>query len=185
MRLFTGIAVPPAISARLDELVRRLKPLAAIRWSPASNFHITTKFIGAWPQYRLETMTQALAPLRGSGPFRIAVRGLGFYPHARSPRIFWAGVDGGPPLAALASRIDQACAKLGVKPENKTYSPHLTLARIDPEKTTRPGLDALREAVARDPDPQFGEFDAGSFHLYLSRPGSHGSVYTPLAEFPL
>jgi 2'-5' RNA ligase len=202
LRLFTGIAVPPAINARLDDLVRRLKPLARIRWSPASNFHITTKFIGAWPQDRLDAMKQALATVQGSGLFRIAIRGLGFYPHALAPRIFWAGVDGGAALATLACRTDEACAKLGVEAEKKIYSPHLTLARINSPSD----LDALHAAIAKETAPdfaatagrgrsvrsrgtaplaEFGEFDGRSFHLYLSQPGSGGSVYTSLAEFPL
>jgi 2'-5' RNA ligase len=181
LRLFIGIAVPPVIISRLDELVQRLKPLAPIRWTPDSNFHITTKFIGAWPRYRLDTMAHALIPLRDSGLLRIAIRGLGFYPNARRARIFWAGIDGGPPLAELANQTDRACAALGVKPEEKRYSPHLTLARIDSPS----GLEALHEAIAVEPNPEFGEFIAGSFHLYESRPGSHGSVYTSLAEFPL
>jgi len=185
LRLFTGIAVPPAINLRLDDLIRRLKPLGRIRWSPASNFHITTKFIGAWPQDRLDMMTQALAILQGSGPFHITVRGLGFYPHARAPRILWAGIDGGARLTGLASRTDEACAKLGVKPEKKSYSPHLTLARIAPDGNARSGLDALNEALVAERNPEFGEFDAGGFHLYQSQPGPHGSVYTSLAEFPL
>ena len=181
LRLFTGIAVPPAIHARLEDLVRSLKPLASIRWSPASNFHITTKFIGAWPQDRLDTVQQTLATLQGGGLFRIAVRGLGFYPDARRPQIFWAGIDGGAALATLASRTDEACAKLGVKPEKHAYSPHLTLARINAASD----LDVLHEAMALNPNQDFGAFDAGCFHLYESRPGAHGSVYTSLAEFPL
>jgi 2'-5' RNA ligase len=181
IRLFTGIAVPPAINARLDDLVRRLKPLARIRWSPASNFHITTKFIGAWREDRLETLKQALATLPSTGPFSIAVRGLGFYPHARSPRIFWTGIAGGEPLSALASQTDKICAELGVAPEKRDYSPHLTLARID----TPPNLTALHHAIAQDPAPDFGAFQAAAFHLYLSRPGAGGSIYTSLAEFLL
>jgi RNA 2',3'-cyclic 3'-phosphodiesterase len=189
LRLFTGIEVPSAVNERLDELVRRLKPLAHIRWSPASNFHITTKFIGAWPQDRLDTMKQALAKLQGSGLFRIAIGGVGFFPNAHRPRIFWAGVEGGEPLATLASRTDEACAKLGVEPEKHAYSPHLTLARIN----TPSDLAGLHDAIAKEESKPagesacatFGEFDAGSFHLYLSQPGAHGSIYTSLAEFPL
>jgi 2'-5' RNA ligase len=181
LRLFTGMAVRPAINARLDDLVRRLKPLARIRWSPASNFHITTKFIGAWPQERLDAMKQALAKLQSSGPFRIAIRGTGFYPNVQRPRIFWAGVEGGEALAMLASRTDEACAKLGVEVEKKPYSPHLTLARIN----SPVDLSALHAALAKETEAEFGEFEATAFQLYLSRPGSGGSVYTSLAEFPL
>jgi 2'-5' RNA ligase len=181
LRLFTGIAAPAAINARLDDLVRRLKPLARIRWSPASNFHITTKFIGAWPQERLDALKEALAKLRGSGAIRIAIRGIGFFPNAQHPRIFWAGVEGGEALATLASQTDQACASLGVEAEKKPYSPHLTLARMN----TPTDLGALHTAIAMEATSEFGEFVAGSFHLYLSQPGAHGSIYTSLAEFPL
>jgi RNA 2',3'-cyclic 3'-phosphodiesterase len=181
LRLFTGIAAPPDIDSRLDDLIWRLKPLARIRWSPASNFHITTKFIGAWPQDRLHDMKTALATLMGVGTFRIGIGGLGFFPNARHPRIFWTGVEGGAPLASLASQTDQACAKLGVEQETKPYSPHLTLARID----SPAALSALHEALGKLPSAEFGEFEATAFHLYLSEAGRGGSVYTSLAEFPL
>jgi 2'-5' RNA ligase len=181
LRLFTGLAIPPDINLRLDELVQRLKPLARIRWSPPSNFHITTKFIGAWPEDRLEELKGALAALKGSGVFRIAIRGLGFFPNARRPRIFWSGVDGGNALVQLAAAVDRACATLGVEVEKKAYSPHLTLARIDAPG----GLGALYEALTRIASPDFGDFEATALHLYLSQPGRQGSVYTSLAEFPL
>jgi len=181
LRLFTGIAAPQEINARIDELVRRLKPLARIRWSPASNFHITTKFIGAWPSERLDELKSALGAVQTGGPIRIAIRGLGFYPNARSPHIFWTGVEGGAALGALAARTSEACAALGVELEKKTYSPHLTLARID----AAGGLESLHAAIGKDPAPEFGDFEARQFHLYLSQPGNHGSVYTSLQEFKL
>jgi 2'-5' RNA ligase len=181
LRLFVGIAVPQDINARLDELVGKLRPLARIRWSPASNFHITTKFIGAWPQDRLTEMNTALGTLSSGNTFRIAIRGLDFFPNAKRPRIFWTGVEGGAPLANLASRTDEACGRLGVKVESKPYCPHLTLARIHAPG----GLEALHTAIEKLPGTEFGEFQATTFHLYLSQPGRGGSVYTSLAEFPL
>jgi 2'-5' RNA ligase len=180
LRLFTGIAIPPEVNSQVDELVRRLKPLARIRWSPSSNFHITTKFIGAWPEDRLEELKRAL-PGVSDGAFQIGIRGLGFYPNAKRPRIFWVGVEGGDSLISLAVRTEEACARLGVEREKKVYSPHLTLARID----SPGGLGGLHEALETLPDSEFGEFQAKAFHLYLSRPGRGGSVYTSLAEFPL
>jgi 2'-5' RNA ligase len=181
LRLFTGIAATKEIDSRLDELVRRLRPLARIRWSPTANFHITTKFIGAWPESRLAELKTALSPLAGRGRFRIAIGELGFFPNVRAPRIFWTGVHGGAPLHELASATDQVCAKLGVEPEKKPYSPHLTLARIN----SPADLGALHAAIRKDPAPEFGDFEAGAFHLYLSQPGPGASIYTSLAEFLL
>ena len=181
LRLFTGIAAPREINSRLDELVRQLRPLARIRWSPAANFHITTKFIGSWPADRLDQLKETLAGLQSAEAFKIAIRGLGFYPNARRPKIFWTGVDGGTPLTSLASRTDQACSSIGIKPEDKPYSPHLTLARIDAPT----GLTSLFDAIEKFDQGEFGEFHVSSFHLYLSQPGRGGSVYTSLAEFPL
>lgn len=181
LRLFTGIAATKEIDSRLDELVRRLRPLARIRWSPTANFHITTKFIGAWPESRLEELKTALSALAGRGRFRITIGGLGFFPDGRAPRIFWTGVHGGEPLRQLASDTDGVCANLGVKPEKKPYSPHLTLARINAPAD----IGALQSAIRKDAEPEFGDFEASAFHLYLSQPGQGASIYTSLAEFPL
>jgi 2'-5' RNA ligase len=46
-------------------------------------------------------------------------------------------------------------------------------------------LNALHAAIAQDPAPDFGSFEASAFHLYLSQTGPGGTVYTSLAEFPL
>jgi 2'-5' RNA ligase len=180
MRLFTAIDLPGAIQTTLDELVARLKPLARIAWSPASNLHITTKFIGEWPDGRLDELKHALAGLGRRAPFEIQVRGVGFFPNPKNPRVFWVGIRAPEDLADLAMQTGHALAALGVALETRPYSPHLTLARI---REPQP-LDSLREAIQRGADLEFGSFTATRFHLYQSRPGPGGSVYTPLAEFP-
>jgi 2'-5' RNA ligase len=180
MRLFTAIDLPPEVAARLDALIAKLRPVAQIGWSPAANLHITTKFIGQWPDARLPQLQQALAGLEARAPIPISVSGLGFYPDPKSPRVFWAGVKAPLGLADLAEDIDEALSKLGVAPETRAYSPHLTLARIKEPR----GLSAFRKEVERLGEPDFGSFAADRFLLYLSKPGPSGSVYTKLSEFP-
>jgi 2'-5' RNA ligase len=175
MRLFTAIDLPPEVAGRLDALIAKLRPLANIRWSPAANLHITTKFIGQWPEERLTELQAALAGMGRRAPIPIRVSGLGFFPNRKSPRVFWAGVEAPPELGILARDTDSALAKLGVEPESREYSPHLTLARI---KETAPALTLELE------QPDFGSFVADRFYLYLSKPGRSGSVYTKLSEFP-
>ena len=180
MRLFTAIDLPPDIVDQLQQLIAKLRPLAPISWSKIENLHITTKFIGQWPEDRLPELTGALAELPKRVRIPIRVQGLGFYPSKRSPNVFWAGVEAPPGLTALANDTDTATAALGIEPESRAYSPHLTLARI--KKPT--DLKSFHHQIELTGNPAFGSFQADRFYLYLSKPGPGGSVYTKLSEFP-
>jgi RNA 2',3'-cyclic 3'-phosphodiesterase len=180
MRLFTGLDLPGEVVANLEELLRRLKPAARIPWSPAANLHVTTKFIGEFPEDRLGELTAALARLPGRAVIPVRIRRVGFFPNPHSPRNFWCGIEA-PGLSELAADTDSATAALGIPTEKRAFSPHLTLARIK----GRVELQPLREAIAVLPSLEFGGFQAHSFFLYQSTLRPTGSVYTKLAEFPL
>ena len=180
MRLFTGLDLPVEVVAEIEKTVRQLKPAAKIQWSPPANLHVTTKFIGHWPEQRLEELKAALAGLPGRSPIQATIRGLGFYPNPRAPRVFWCGIEA-PGLADLAADTDTATGLLGIEREKRPYSPHLTLARIKAPSELTP----LHDAVARLESLEFGSFQAASFFLYQSAPRPGGSVYTKLAEFLL
>ena|ERR1035441_1424548 len=179
MRLFTGLDLPGEVVRNLEALVARFRPTARIQWSPPANLHITTKFIGEWPEERLPELQTALAGLPDRPEIEVAVAKVGFYPHERAPRVFWCGIEA-PGLEALAAHTDTATASLGVGRESRAYSPHLTLARIK----DRPDLRTLLNAIAAAGPLDFGRFTARSFFLYRSQLRPTGSVYTKLAEFP-
>jgi RNA 2',3'-cyclic 3'-phosphodiesterase len=181
MRLFTAIDMPDEVLRNLEALLDRLKPTARLKWSPPSNLHITTKFIGEWPEDRLQELNRALSALPARSAFDIRIRNVGFYPNPHSPRVFFAGIEAPDDLAALAREIDQALAAIGVPPEQRAFTPHLTLARI---KEPVP-LQKLRQTIAELPSLEFGSFTAGQIYLYRSCPQPSGSVYTKLSEFPL
>ena len=180
MRLFVAIDLPAEVVANLERLVARLRANARIHWSRPGNLHLTTKFIGEWPENRFAEMKAALGELTQRPPIPIEVRGLGFFPNPRAPRVFWAGVHAPPDLADLARDTEGALERLGVPSERRPYSPHLTLARI---KEPVP-LSALRQAIASIEPAEFGAFTADRFFLYQSTLEPSGSVYTRLAEFP-
>ncbi len=177
MRLFTAIDIPEEVRHNLRTLVERLRPSARISWSPVENLHVTTKFIGEWPEGRLEEIKTALLSVGSPGRTEITVRQLGWFPNAHSPRVFWAGVHGGRELEMIARATECAIEAVGVPKEDRKFSPHLTLARI----RERVPLDALRAAIEALPSFEFGSFEVASFYLYLSR----GGKYTKLAEFVL
>lgn len=181
MRLFTGIDLPAEVRRNLVKLLTALRPHARLKWSPVENLHITTKFIGEWPPGRLEEMKSALAGIAPPGAIEIAVRDIGWFPNARNPRVFWAGIAAPPALSELARATEDVLERLGIAREDRPFSPHLTLARI---KEPVP-LDALRRAIEALPSTDFGKFTADRFHLYLSERGSSGASYTQLASYPL
>ncbi len=179
MRLFTGLDLPAEVVGNLEQLQRQLRPAARIAWSPPANLHITTKFIGEWPEERLGEVQQALASLPTRPPIPVHIRKVGFFPNPHSPRNFWCGIEA-PGLPELAADTDRAVATLGIAREQRPFSPHLTLARIK----EKPDLQPLREAIAAQTSLEFGEFAASGFFLYRSQLHPTGSVYTKLAEFP-
>jgi 2'-5' RNA ligase len=179
VRLFTALDLPGEVVGNLEAFLARVKPAAQLHWSPPTNLHITTKFIGEFSEDRLPALQSALAALPERPEIDVSIARVGFYPNERSPRVFWCGIDA-PGLPKLAAETDSATARLGVAVEKRAYSPHLTLARIKQPFD----LDALHAAIAAAPSLEFGRFTARSFFLYRSQLRPTGSVYTKLAEFP-
>jgi 2'-5' RNA ligase len=180
MRLFTGLSIPGNIATALESTLSELRRSARLRWSPVENLHITTKFIGEWPEERLAELRSTVAGVALPPPFAITVARLGFLPDARHPKIFLAGVHAEPGLAQLAERTEAALEGLGIKREARAFTPHLTLARIANEDIT-----GLRERMAERPVAEFGSFTVYEFHLYLSQQTAAGSVYSVIGSWPL
>ena len=183
MRLFTGIAIPQAVTDRLEKSLAILRPVVALRWTPVANLHITSKFIGAWPEERLEELQQTLGAVEVPGEMEITIARFGFYPNPHAPRVFFSGVSA-PGFQRLSRTLDDALEPLGCPREERPFSPHVTLARIG-AKTGGDGIGGLRERIASLNNFEFGGFTATEFHLYLSNTGPEGSVYTRLAGWPL
>jgi 2'-5' RNA ligase len=180
MRLFVGISIPEEVVARVWARVDRLRPLAALRWSHVADLHVTTKFIGEQPDTRAAEIKRALGSLPRRDPFLVSVRRLGWFPNVDAPRLLWAGADAPMGLAKLAADTEHALAPLGVAIDRRTYSPHVTLARVP----TGARLDGLHQAIVALLTTEFGAFTADRFTLYESRPSDSLARYHALATFP-
>ena len=180
MRLFTGIDLPEDVRERLERLLMHLRPAAHLKWSPVYNLHVTLKFIGEWPEEKLPQLQAALRSLPARDAIPVEVKGLGWFPNAHHPRVFWVAVHGGDALSALARDTDVVLAPLGIAKEDRAFTAHLTLARI---KEPVP-LQALRGALEKLESVEFGNFLADRFYLFRSQPGAAGSIYTKLSEHP-
>jgi 2'-5' RNA ligase len=181
MRLFTGIALAPAVVEKISAALTELRPTARVNWTPPENLHITCRFIGAWHEDRLKDLKTTLDTVAHTAPIAIGVSRFGFMPNPHRPHFLFAGVQATPGLAALVNSLDDALQPLGLAAETRAYHPHVTLARIKANADIR----GLREHIAAMSDFDFGSFAAHEFHLYESRPSDRGSVYTKLATYDL
>jgi len=180
MRLFTAVDLPQSMLLKLERLQSALRPEALVKWSPLDNLHITTKFIGEWPEERLDQLTGALGKIAPQAPFELELKHLGWFPNEHSPRMLWVGMGKEQPLQALAEATDDCLLSLGIEREDRPFTPHLTLARM---KNPVP-LDRLRKKVHDMQSTELGAFPVTRFVLYRSDPGSNFSIYRKLQVYP-
>jgi len=111
-----------------------------VAWVTSENLHLTLKFLGGIDVVRLALVRDALdTAVRGCSAFEFSVIGLGAFPTPSRPRVIWAGVGtAGAALEALADRVDRALADVGFAPEQRAFSPHVTLGRVrEPRRNER------------------------------------------------
>ncbi len=188
MRAFVAIDLPEALQdalAQAQSKFRSTLPRSAereddARWTRPEGIHLTLKFLGEISSEQLEKVKQALEVIKRFEEFPVAVKGFGFFPDARRPRVLWAGAEAPPALAELAGRVEDAMGRLGFPRENRPYAPHLTLARF---KLSRPQPE-LQSLIAREADLSLGRFAVSDFYLFESKISSSGAVYRKVAQFP-
>jgi RNA 2',3'-cyclic 3'-phosphodiesterase len=194
MRLFIALDIDEPIRAKLRTFLDGVRGFAPdARWVRPESLHVTLKFIGERPVDSVDVIKAKLAQL--SGPtFDLSFQGYGFFPTAKSARVFWVGIEAGPQLPALAVAIDDATATLGIAKEDRAFSPHLTLARRgggsgSPRRqkgdSPNKAFQSLSEKLDAMPALEFGTMTAREFFLYESVLSRNGSRYTKLERFPL
>ncbi|HUO59683.1 MAG TPA: RNA 2',3'-cyclic phosphodiesterase [Candidatus Acidoferrales bacterium] len=189
MRLFVALDIDLAIRAELESFVRNLKSqVPDVRFVGPETYHVTLKFLGETT--KLEAIHKQLRTVQAP-QFQVSFRGTGFFPSAQRPRVFWAGIEAGPELAALAERIDAALGPLGFAREKGPYHPHLTLSRKgsgNPHSRHAPGnsgFHRVQQILSSTQPPDFGTMTAREFFLYESRLSPSGASYAKLERFEL
>jgi 2'-5' RNA ligase len=180
MRVFLAIDVPADIRDRLAEVQEQVRPATSgARWVAPESIHVTLKFIGEMPEKRCEDIDQALRGLTWKR-IKVNVRGVGFFPGTRSPRVFWAGLEAAS-MEGLAGEIDTRLERVGFDRERRAFRAHLTLARAKDSHLDK----AMIAAAAPFAETEFGSFTVDRIFLFESTLKAGGSVYTRLKEYRL
>ena len=174
MRLFAAILVPEDIRRELAGLAGGLP---GARWSPEENYHLTLRFIGEVDNGFAEELAEALSHV-GSEEFELAIESLGSFGGAR-PRAVWAGVAGSAPLTALRRRVESALVRAGLPPEERKFTPHITLARTAGARPAAVAAWLQDRGAFRLPG-----FAVEGFSLMSSRLGGEAPVYREEVRYP-
>lgn len=133
-RLFFAIWLTDRQRDVLRDMVRPLLSGIEGDFVDRRNWHVTLVFIGEFPEKELALLKSAVADIR-SEPFRLRFDRAGFWPRPKIACLEAAVVPDD--LQLLVGRIRQAVEPLGIRPEEHSYRPHVTIARRAKPFTTQ------------------------------------------------
>jgi 2'-5' RNA ligase len=188
IRAFISIELPDETKRKLSEVGHVLggKKYEFVRWARPESLHLTLRFLGNISAVQVEEVTAIIKDAaRGYSPFHLEFREPGAFPDLKQPRIVWVSVAGEvEKLSSLQQKIDSSLAFPGLAREDRSFVPHLTLAR-------------LREGTSYKERKEFGARVAGAgieidcplnvttVSLMKSQLTPQGAVYTCLAAVGL
>lgn len=184
IRCFIAIELPEETRKTLSAVQEELKHSGAgVRWVRPSSIHLTLKFLGNIHPTQGEDIASTMAQVvRDEPPIALCAAGLGAFPSQRKPRVIWVGLQGEVErLASIQSRLEKGLEPLGFAPEQRSFSPHLTIGRVKDRRR----LQSLLDAMAAVDLPEFNSFDADEIILYKSDLRPTGAIYTKLHRIPL
>jgi len=174
-RLFTGLEIPPSVA---QSLAMMRGGLPGARWVDPENYHVTLRFIGDID----DALARDIAGIFGRAqraPFELRLDGLVSF-GGRKPRAVVAAIPQVTPLMELQAEHERLLQRLGLDPEGRKYTPHVTLARLR-DSSSRQVADYLAaRGYYRSPP-----FQVSRFVLFSSRSSVGGGPYVVEAVYPL
>ena len=180
MRLFVAVDLPDEVK---DQLVALKTDLPDAVWVKRPALHLTLRFLGdRIDPIRVTPIQLALASIRADA-FPLALSGTGRFPSGtrRPARVLWVGLSDQPALLALHAAVERALIPADFAPEDRPFSPHVTLARLKGDQPA-PQIDRfLDRQRGFHSDP----FTVSSFQLISSVLTPQGPDYRHEGTFRL
>jgi 2'-5' RNA ligase len=174
-RLFTGLEIPREVA---DALAMQRGGLPGARWIDPENYHLTLRFIGDID----DAMAREIAFMLGQvkrHTFELRFDGLSSF-GGRRPRAIIAVIPLIAPLVELQAEHERIMQRVGLEPQGRKFSAHVTLARLR-DTSSRQVADYL---AVRGP-LNFLSFAVARFVLFSSRASVGGGPYVVEAAYPL
>ena len=182
IRAFIAVTLAPVVIEEIAKTQLALQTAKGdIRWTRAEGWHLTLKFLGDISREQVAPILEVLSEaLRTQPSIRVVAQGIGAFPTLKRPRVVWAGLRG-EGLKALSQKIATALMSLDFPPEEREFTPHLTLGRV---RSLR-GWEQVLAVMKEHEHTRFGESAVDQVTLYQSDLHPTGAVYRPLGSIAL
>lgn len=166
-RLFFALLPDAQTKADIVAISQRL-PADNLRIYSEDNLHQTLVFLGEFAEAHLMDLISICQSIH-LPPITMQFEALHFWPQ---PKVLCLLALNQPPaLQELIKMLQEIVAEFGIKPDQRPYQPHITLAR------------KANEAITLDFAPI--SFTANEFVLMQSQSTDNGPIYKPLYCWPL
>ena len=131
-RLFVAISFTPGdkfLSAYKD--IKNSLYGEKIKWVDTSKIHLTLKFIGKTPDWKIPEIKKAIEEsVYNIDPFELEIKNAGIFGSRYNPRVIWFGISKNPQLNKLTEQVVNNLDTIGIKKDRQNLVPHLTIGRI-------------------------------------------------------
>jgi 2'-5' RNA ligase len=182
-RTFIAFDITPETETRSAyEVIRQKLRYENISWISDRNFHMTLKFLGDTPEENIPGICKTIRNcLTEFSSFPVILAGVGLFKNIHDPRVLWMGCRADAELEKIKTSLEKELAAFGFEPDERRFSPHLTLGRI---KQVRQ-VNQLTEVISMFREKVFQVQEVKEIIYYESRLKPTGAVYTPIEVFRL
>ena len=152
--------------------------LPGARWIDAENYHITLRFLGDIDDRAANDAATILADIRKPA-FDLHLDGLSAF-GGRRPRAVIASVAAEQALLDLQAEHERLMRRIGLEPETRKFTPHVTLARLRSASSLYVADYLSARGFFRT-----APFTVSRFVLFSSRASTGGGPYVVEESFPL
>ncbi len=148
-----------------------------VDWVDSDHYHLTLCFLGDTALDQVDQLEQlAKEQLKDELSFQVCLEKVNYYEISKRLSLIAALPAENDALYSLQESVANMVKNAGIKSDLADFKPHITLGKL-------PNKNKLKHP---DEWPELNLYSlADSVVLLQSKPGEHGSVYTPLFEIDL
>lgn len=184
MRFFIALETPKESRQQLGLIQQQLKTIIPqVRLTDPEKLHLTIAFIGEHPEEFKDQLVKVIQDAaQNLPPFTVTPAYLDGFPHLHNAHTLWIGVKGDTDkLFLLRHRIKDGLVKLGLPIDERRYTPHIAIAKLNHLKLTTPQEERLQQIMQLPVKP----IQVSSIKLFESIPEDGFHTHNTLAEIPL